>query len=114
MSRRPPPPGRRSPYPPRGGHYPPRGPRRRPITTVLPRMILAIGLLVGLGLFAGIMATYASVTNGLPDVSEIETFRLPQTSVVLSADGTELAQFAAEDRREIPFEEIPQVMLDAQ
>ena len=57
---------------------------------------------------------YASYTSDLPPVEEIEDFDLAQGSTVLSADGTELATFAIEDRREIPFEDIPQVMIDAQ
>src|SRR5688500_9589921 len=104
MSRRPPPPGRRSPYPPRGTRSAARAPRRRPVPMALPRIILGIGFLLGLGLFVGIMAAYGSVTRDLPNVSEIENFDLPQASTVMSADGTELAQFAAEDRRVIPFE----------
>ena len=60
------------------------------------------------------MSVYASYTNGLPDVSEIEEFDLAQGSTVVSADGTELATFAIEDRREIAFEELPQLMIDAQ
>jgi len=60
------------------------------------------------------MAVYASYTNGLPDVADIENFDLSQGSTVVSADGTELATFAIEDRREITFEQIPQVMIDAQ
>ena len=60
------------------------------------------------------MSVYASYTSGLPDVSQIEDFDLAQGSTVVSADGTELATFAIEDRREIAFEEVPQVMIDAQ
>jgi len=60
------------------------------------------------------MGVYASYTTGLPDVAEIESFDLAQGSTVVSADGTELASFAIEDRREISFEEMPQLVIDAQ
>jgi membrane peptidoglycan carboxypeptidase len=89
-------------------------PRRRPGSTALPRIVLALFGALAVGLFVGLMAVYASYTNGLPDVSRIEDFDLAQGSTVVSADGTELATFAVEDRREIAFDEIPQVMLDAQ
>ena len=69
---------------------------------------------LAIGLFAVILSVYASFTNGLPDVAEIENFDLVEGSTVVSSDGTELASFAVEDRREISFEETPQVMIDAQ
>ena len=70
--------------------------------------------MLAIGLFIGLLGVYASFTSGLPDVSEIENFDLDQGSTVVSADGTELATFAVEDRRVIPFERIPQLMIDAQ
>lgn len=77
-------------------------------------MVMAVFAVLGLALFGGAMAVYARYTAGLPDVAELENFDLAQGSTVLSADGKELATFAVEDRRTIPFEEIPQVMRDAQ
>jgi membrane peptidoglycan carboxypeptidase len=47
-------------------------------------------------------------------VEDIEDVNLAEGSTVLSSDGTELATFAVEDRREIAFDELPQVMIDAQ
>ncbi len=61
-----------------------------------------------------ILGVYASFTSGLPDVADIENFDLVEGSTVVSADGTELATFAVEDRREIGFDQMPEVMLDAQ
>jgi len=60
------------------------------------------------------MSVYASFTSDLPDIAEIENFDLAEGSTVMSADGTQLAAFAAEDRRVIPFEEIPTLMVEAQ
>jgi membrane peptidoglycan carboxypeptidase len=73
----------------------------------------AFGILA-VAIFIGAMGVYASFTNDLPDIGEIENFNLDQASTVVSADGTELANFAVEDRRVIPFDEIPQLMIDAQ
>jgi membrane peptidoglycan carboxypeptidase len=103
MTRRPPPPGRRSAVA-----------RRRPGSAALPRIILTFFGLVAVVLFIGLLSVYASFTSGLPDVADIESFDLAQGSTVVSADGTELATFAVEDRREIDFDQIPQVMIDAQ
>ncbi len=71
--------------------------------------------MLALGLFIGVLSVYASFTSDLPDVSEIENVDLAQGSTVVSADGTELANFFTdEDRRLVPFERIPSLMIDAQ
>jgi membrane peptidoglycan carboxypeptidase len=111
MTRRPPPPAR-SGAPRAAGRGAPR--RRPPGSTALPRIILGVFGLLAIGVFALLLNVYASFTSGLPDVGDIENFDLAQGSTVLSADGTELATFAIEDRREIDFAEIPQVIIDAQ
>jgi membrane peptidoglycan carboxypeptidase len=77
-------------------------------------VILAAFGVLAIGVFIGVMAVYASFTSDLPDIAEIENFDLDQASTVVSADGKELANFAVEDRRVIPFEQIPSVMIDAQ
>ena len=81
---------------------------------MLPAIILSICAVVAIGLFIGLMGVYTAYASGLPNVGEIENFPLPQGSTVLSADGQELATFAAEDRRAIPYAEIPEVMRQAQ
>ncbi|MGH2386291.1 MAG: transglycosylase domain-containing protein, partial [Candidatus Limnocylindria bacterium] len=111
MTRRAPPPGRR-PAPRRGSGSV--NPRRRPGSPALPRIILAIFGVLAIGLFAGLMSVYTSFTSDLPDIADIENFDLDQGSTVVTADGTQLATFAVEDRRVIPFEEIPSLMIDAQ
>jgi len=69
---------------------------------------------LAIGLFALTLSVYSSYTTGLPNVEDIENFDLVEGSTVVSGDGTELATFAVEDRREISFDEIPQLMIDAQ
>ncbi|MGH2418460.1 MAG: transglycosylase domain-containing protein, partial [Candidatus Limnocylindria bacterium] len=76
-------------------------------------ILIGFGVLAA-GLFAIILSVYASFTSGLPAVTEIENFDLIEGSTVVSADGTELATFAIEDRREVSLEDIQQVMIDAQ
>ena len=65
-------------------------------------------------LFIGIMGAYAAYTTGLPNVEELENFTLDEGSRVVSADGVELATFAAEQREVVPYDEIPQLLIDAQ
>ena len=112
MTRRPPPPPGRSPAPARraGGPHP----RRRPGSTALPRIILTFFGLLAVALFIGLVVAYSSFTSDLPPVAQIEDFDLAQGSTVVSSDGVELATFAVEDRRELDYADIPQVMIDAQ
>ena len=77
-------------------------------------MLMAIFAILGVALFVGAMAVYARYTTDLPSVSELENFDLAEGSTVLSADGVQLATFATEDGARSPFDEIPQVMRDAQ
>jgi membrane peptidoglycan carboxypeptidase len=73
----------------------------------------AFGVLA-VALFIGLLALYGSYTSGLADPMAIEDFDLDQGSRVVSADGQELATFAAERRQVVPLEDIPQVLIDAQ
>jgi membrane peptidoglycan carboxypeptidase len=79
----------------------------------IPVLVLALFFFLGVMLFAFVMAVYARYAGGLADPSAIEDFALDQGSTVYSADGVELATFAAERRRVVPFEEIPRVMVEA-
>jgi membrane peptidoglycan carboxypeptidase len=94
----------------------PRLPRStaRPGFAPLPALILGAFAALGVALFIGTMGVFASYAAGLPDPSQLETFQLAEGSRVISADGVELATFAAEQRHVIPFADIPQVMVDAQ
>ena len=77
-------------------------------------MILGVFAALAAALFVGVVAVFASYARGLPDPSRLADFPLSQGSTVLSADGVELATFAAEERRVLAFEKIPEVMADAQ
>jgi membrane peptidoglycan carboxypeptidase len=69
---------------------------------------------LGGALFIGLLGVYAAYTTGLPPASDIENFELNEGSRVLSADGVELASFAAEQRQVLPFDKIPRLLIDAQ
>jgi membrane peptidoglycan carboxypeptidase len=106
------------PTPPRPhrGAVPRRPARPRPSGSfgAVPALILGVFAVLAAGLFLGVMAVYASYTSGLPNVAGVEDFQLAEGSEVLSADGVQLATFAAEQRRSISFDQIPRVMVDAQ
>ncbi|HEX6140893.1 MAG TPA: transglycosylase domain-containing protein, partial [Candidatus Limnocylindria bacterium] len=119
MTRRPPPRGAPQPYGPRPGQrgVPP-GARPRPAAggsfAALPAIILAAFGVLAAALFIALMALYASYTSGLPNASDLEDFQLDEGSSVVSADGVELAAFAAEQRRVVPFDQIPELLVNAQ
>jgi membrane peptidoglycan carboxypeptidase len=77
-------------------------------------VILGAFAAVAAALFIGLMGVYAAYTTGLPPVTDLESFNLDEGSHVMSADGVELATFAAERRQVVPFEQIPQLLVDAQ
>jgi membrane peptidoglycan carboxypeptidase len=92
----------------------PRPAAARTRIAILPAFILAAFTAVALALFVGIIGLYAAYTTGLPPVSELENFQLDEGSRVYSADGVELASFAAEQREVVAFKDIPQLLVDAQ
>ncbi len=80
----------------------------------MPAIILGVFAVLAIGLFVGVMAVYASYASDLPDASTIDDVTLDQGSRVVSADGVELASFAHEDRRAVTFDQIPEIMRNAQ
>ncbi len=107
---------RRTPPRPYGAAAPRRAarPRRSGPPAAVPALVLGAFALMAALLFVGVMVVYASYTTGLPNVADVENFQLSEGSQVVSADGVELATFAAEERRSISFDQIPTVMVDAQ
>src|SRR5215211_1926798 len=92
------------------GAYPsqarPRGAARPAVAkrglAMLPVVILGAFAALAAALFIGMLGVYAAYTNGLPSAADIENFELNEGSRVLSADGVELANFAAEQRQVVP------------
>ena len=70
-------------------------------------VIMAAFVAVAVALFIGIMGVYAAYTTGLPDIEQLEDFTLDEGSRVVSADGVELATFAAEQREVVPYRRDP-------
>src|SRR6185503_8677872 len=112
MSRRPAP-RSASPRPARPPAAAHRAVRRRG-PAVLPMVIMGAFVALAGVLFIGLMGVYAAYTSGLPPVEELESFTLNEGSRVMSADGVELATFAAERRDVVLYDDIPQLLIDAQ
>jgi penicillin-binding protein 1A len=68
------------------------------------------GLAIGLG---GIVGSYVAIKGDLPPVGDIDTFRPKLITTVYAADGQPVKEFAEERRVEVPFEQIPRVLIDA-
>jgi membrane peptidoglycan carboxypeptidase len=81
---------------------------------MLPIVILGAFVALAAALFIGVMGVYAAYAAGLPPATDIENFELNEGSRVMSADGVELATFAAERRQVVPYDQIPQLLIDAQ
>ncbi len=73
-------------------------------------IIFLAGLALGLG---GIFGSYYAIKDDLPDVADIDTFRPKLITTVYAADGQPVKEFAEERRVEVPFEQIPQVLINA-
>ncbi|HET6820747.1 MAG TPA: transglycosylase domain-containing protein, partial [Candidatus Limnocylindria bacterium] len=80
----------------------------------MPAVILAVFTAAAAAMFIGMIVVYASYTTGLPSVKDLANFQLDEGSRVYSADGVELASFAAEQREVVKFEDIPKLLVDAQ
>ncbi len=68
------------------------------------------GLAIGLG---GIFGSFYAIKDDLPDVADIETFRSKLITTVYAADGRPVKEFAEERRVEVPFAQIPKVLVNS-
>ena len=80
----------------------------------MPAIVLGGFAALAVAVLIGMLAVFGSYTARLPDPAHLEQFQLAEGSRIVSADGVELATFAAEQRRVITFAHIPTVMIDAQ
>ena len=80
--------------------------------TVIRAFLIAVLACLALGL-GGIFGSYYAIKDDLPDVADIETFRPKLITTVYAADGRPVKEFAEERRVEVPFEQIPRVLIDA-
>jgi membrane peptidoglycan carboxypeptidase len=72
--------------------------------------------LAGLGAIAalGTVGVYSALASGLPDPKTLETYALPEETVVYDRTGkVELARFGDFKREIVQFQDIPKVLIDA-
>ena len=71
--------------------------------------------LAGVGVIAGLalIGVYSSLAANLTPVSAMADYQLPEETVVLDRDGTELARFGDFKRELVTYEEIAPILLDA-
>ena len=86
--------------------------RRFKKRTLLRAFLIAAlaGLAIGLG---GIVGSYVAIKDDLPSVADIETFRPKLITTVYAVDGQPVKEFAEERRVEVPYDQIPKVLIDA-
>ena len=83
--------------------------KKRTVLRALLIVALA-GLALGLG---GIVGSYVAIKDDLPPVADIDAFKPKLITTVFAADGQPIKEFAEERRVEVPFEQIPQVLVNA-
>ncbi len=103
-----------SPQPP-AGYGPPAGTGAAPRARIqpLPAVILATFVVLGIGMVLGATLLYSAYASSLPDVTVLEDYAPDEGSVVMSADGVELATFADTNRHVVSYDQIPEVVVDA-
>ena len=86
-----------------------RKPRARDIVRILLILLLAGAAAVLGGLFGSLMA----VKDDLPSISELETMKPKLITTVYAADGQPIKEFAEQHRIEVPFADIPDILIKA-
>ena len=79
----------------------------------LPAVILATFAALGVGIVLSAVFLYTAYAGSLPEVTALEDYTPDEGSLVVSADGRELATFAATNRRVVDYDEIPDVLVEA-
>ncbi|MBP5296540.1 MAG: transglycosylase domain-containing protein, partial [Bacteriovoracaceae bacterium] len=79
------------------------------------KILLTLAFLLGLcGLGAVLLfGVMAYLSMDLPQISSLADYRPPMAAQILARNGTVLAELGIENREVVPFEEIPQRVIDA-
>ena len=76
------------------------------------RLLLALAVLLGLGLLAGLFL-WVMMARGLPDAASLASYQPPLPTNLRAADGSPFHTFARERRVYLPYAEIPPVVVQA-
>ena len=90
-----------------------RGFLSRFLTWKLARRLVIVGAILGLLLFLAVVIWFAALNRSLPTVANLKQYEPPITSRVHAGDGSLIAEFADEHRVFVPYESIPQHVIDA-
>jgi len=77
------------------------------------RILLVLALLGGALLLGGFFGAYFAVKDNLPSIAELETFKPKLITTVYAATGEPIKEFAEQRRLEVPYEEIPDILIKA-
>mgnify|MGYP006271861061 CR=1 FL=1 len=87
--------------------------KRQWLTWTLIRRLAIFFALLGVLALAGAWAVYAALTSNLPTVKSLTGYEPPITSRVHAGDGTLIAEFAEQHRVFVPYESIPDHVVQA-
>ncbi len=87
--------------------------KRQWLTWTLIRRLAIFFALLGVLVLAGAWAVYAALTSNLPTVKSLAAYEPPITSRVHAGDGTLIAEFAEQHRVFVPYESIPDHVVQA-
>lgn len=78
------------------------------IKTLLIIFLLSSGCILG-----SVLGAFIAITNNLPSISEIEELEPSIITSIYSNDGQVIGEYAIEKRIEVPYEEIPEILIKA-
>ncbi len=79
----------------------------------LVRILLLLFFAAAAAVLGALFGAYMAVKDDLPSISELETMKSKLITTVYAADGRPIKEFAEERRIEVPFADIPDVLIKA-
>ncbi|HVP91514.1 MAG TPA: PBP1A family penicillin-binding protein [Terriglobales bacterium] len=79
----------------------------------LVRILVLLVFAGAAAVLGGLFGAYMAVKDDLPSISELETMKSKLITTVYAADGRPIKEFAEERRIEVPFGDIPDILIKA-
>lgn len=77
------------------------------------RILLVLLLAGAAAVLGGLFGSFMAVKDDLPSISELETMKPKLITTVYAADGEPIKEFAEQHRIEVPFADIPDILIKA-
>jgi len=77
------------------------------------RILLVLLLAGAAAVLGGLFGSFMAVKDDLPSISELETMKPKLITTVYAADGQPIKEFAEQHRIEVPFADIPDILIKA-